>query len=63
MIQVLILIAIIATAVLMVFKNKVENRRIDRSNRLAEKHEELIRMLQEKAKQEANSKENDAAEG
>ena len=57
MIQILIFVAIIATAVLMVFKNKVENRRIDRSNRLAEKQEALIEMLKEK-----NKKENDAEE-
>jgi uncharacterized protein HemX len=52
MIQVLIFIAIIATAVLIYFNKKVENRRIDRSNRLAEKQDELIRMLQEKNKKE-----------
>ncbi|MEO7306011.1 MAG: hypothetical protein ABIR78_09220 [Ferruginibacter sp.] len=57
MIQVLIFIAIIATAILIYFNKKVENRRIDRSNRLAEKQEELIRMLQEKKR-----KENDDAE-
>ncbi|MEO6539885.1 MAG: hypothetical protein ABIN74_02795 [Ferruginibacter sp.] len=57
MIQILIFIAIIATGILIYFNNKVENRRIDRSNRLAEKQEELIRMLQEK-----NRKENDDAE-
>jgi hypothetical protein len=48
MIQILILIAIIATAVLMFFNNKVKNRKIDRSNRLAGKQEELIAMLKEK---------------
>ena len=46
----LFLIAIIAGVVLIFFNNKVKNRNIDRSNRLAEKHEELIRMLQEKNK-------------
>jgi len=57
MIPILIFIAIVAMGVLIYMKNKVENRRIDRSNRLAEKHDELIRMLQEKSK-----KENDDAE-
>ena len=52
MIQILIFIAIIAIGVLIYFKNKVDNRRIDRSNRLAEKQEELIQMLKEKNKQE-----------
>ena len=45
MIQIVIFIAIIATAVLIYFNNKVRNRSIDRSNRLAEKQEELIAML------------------
>ena len=45
MIQLVIFIAIIATAVLIYFNNKVRNRSIDRSNRLAEKQEELIAML------------------
>jgi len=45
MIQMLILIAIIATAVLIFFNNKVRNRQIDRKNRLAEKQEELIARL------------------
>ena len=53
----LIVIAIIAFTVLIYFKNKVDNRRIDRSNRFAEKQEELIRMLQER-----NKKENDEPE-
>jgi hypothetical protein len=48
MLQILIFIAIIAIAVLIYFKNKVENRRIDIRNRLAEKQEELIKMLKEK---------------
>ncbi|MEO6253140.1 MAG: hypothetical protein ABIO79_07545 [Ferruginibacter sp.] len=59
MIQILIFIAIIATGVLIYFKNKVENRSIDRSNRLAEKHEELIRMLQEKKRKENHDAELD----
>lgn len=41
----LIFIAIIVFTVLIYFNNKVKNRRIDRSNRLAEKQEELIAML------------------
>lgn len=55
MIQILIFIAIVATAVLIYLKNKVENRRIDRRNRLAEKQEELIEMLKQK-----NSKEDES---
>jgi cbb3-type cytochrome oxidase subunit 3 len=54
MIQILIFIAIIATAVLIYFNNKVRNRRIDRSNRLAEKQEALIQMLKEKNDQKDN---------
>jgi hypothetical protein len=50
MIQILIFIAIIAIAVLIYFKHKVDNRRIDRINRLAEKQEELIELLREKEK-------------
>jgi Na+-translocating ferredoxin:NAD+ oxidoreductase RnfG subunit len=56
MIQILIFIAIIAAAVLIYFNNSVKNRRIDRSNRLAEKQEALIQMLKEKNTQEDNSK-------
>ena len=48
MVQILIFIAIIAFAVLLYFKNKVDNRKIDRINRLAEKQEELIEILKEK---------------
>lgn len=48
MIQILIFIAIIATAVLLFFKNKVENRKADRINKLAEKQEALIAKLTEK---------------
>jgi cbb3-type cytochrome oxidase subunit 3 len=57
MIQILIFIAIIATAVLIYFNNKVRNRRIDRSNRLAEKQEALIQMLREKNAQKDNPEE------
>ena len=55
MIQILIFIAIIAIAVLLYFKNKVENRRIDRINRLAKKQEELIEILKEKNKKDNES--------
>ncbi|MBL7702003.1 MAG: hypothetical protein JNM14_07110 [Ferruginibacter sp.] len=49
----LILTAIIALAVLLIFNNNVRNRRIDRSNRLAEKQEELMQMLKlHKAKED-----------
>lgn len=48
MIQILIFIAIVAIGVLIYFKHKVENRRIDRINRLAEKQERLMEMLKEK---------------
>ena len=51
MIQIVIFIAIIATAVLIYFNNKVRNRSIDRSNRLAEKQEELIAMLKAQNKE------------
>ncbi len=47
MIQFIIVVAIIALAVLIYFKNRVENRRIDRINRLAEKQEELLDLLKE----------------
>jgi hypothetical protein len=58
MIQLLIFIAIIATAVLIYFNNKVKNRRIDRSNRLAEKQEALIQMLKEKNAHEDDAEKN-----
>jgi hypothetical protein len=52
----LIFVAIIAVTVLLYFNNKVRNRRIERSNRLAEKHEALIQMLKEKNTTEDNAK-------
>lgn len=52
----LIVIAIVAFAVLLYFNNSVRNRRIDRSNRLAEKQEELIQMLKEKTAKEQEAK-------
>ena len=55
MVQILVFIAIIAIAILLYFKNKVDNRKIDRINRLAEKQEELIELLKEKNKNEDES--------
>jgi hypothetical protein len=53
----LIFIAIIALAALLIFNNNVRNRRIDRSNRLAERQEELMEMLkQQKAKEDNTQK-------
>ena len=52
----LIFIAIIAIAVLLIFNNKVRNRKIDRSSRLAEKQEELIAMLKAQNKEKEESK-------
>ena len=55
MVQILIFIAVIAIVVLLYFKNKVENRKIDRINRLVEKQEELIEILKEKNTKEDES--------
>ena len=55
MVQILIFIAVIAIVVLLYFKNKVENRKIDRIDRLAEKQEELTELLKEKNKNEDES--------
>ena len=55
MVQILIFIAVIAIVVLLYFKNKVDRRKIDLINRLAEKQEELIEILKEK-----NNKENES---
>jgi len=52
----LIFIAIIAIAVLLYFNNSVKKRNIDRSNRLAEKHKELMQMLKEKKTHEDNAR-------
>ena len=54
----LFFIAIIAIALLLYFNNSVKNRRIDCSNKLAEKQEALIQMLREKRIQEENEKKN-----
>lgn len=48
----LIVIGIIAIAVLLFFNNSVRNRRVDPSNRFAERQEALIQTLKEnKAKE------------
>jgi len=47
-VQIVIVIAIIGIAIFLYYKNKQENRRIERRNRLAEKQEELIRSLTSK---------------
>lgn len=49
---------IVAITIFLLYKNKQENRMIDRRNRMAEKQEELIEMLRKKNEQE-NKKEND----
>ena len=54
MIQLLFFIGIIAFAVLLYFNNRVKNRRIDRINRLAEKQDALIQMLNDKNNHEDN---------
>ena len=53
--QILIFIAIIAFVVLLYFKNKVDNRKIDRINRLAGKQAELIEILKGKNTKEDES--------
>ena len=47
MITLIIITAIIATAMFIYLKNKMENRGIDRQNRLAEKQEALLQLLKE----------------
>jgi len=54
MIQLLFFIGIIAFAVLLYFNSRVKNRRIDRSNKLIERQEALIQMLNEKHTHEDN---------
>jgi len=54
MIQLLFFIGIIAFAVLLYFNSRVKNRRIDRSNKLIERQEALIQMLNEKNTHEDN---------
>lgn len=51
MIQIVILIAIVATGVLIYFKSRVEHRRNERSNRLAEKQDELMELLRKSSKE------------
>ena len=48
----LIVIAIIAVGVILYFKNKVDNRKVDRHNRLVEKQEKLMEILKEKNTEE-----------
>lgn len=48
MVQIVGFIFIIAIAIFLYLKNKQENRAIDRRNKLAEKQDELIEMLQNK---------------
>jgi 4-hydroxybenzoate polyprenyltransferase len=55
MIQILIFIAILATAVLIYFNNRVRNRKIDRRNRLTERQEALMHMLKKKNTHENNA--------
>jgi large-conductance mechanosensitive channel len=48
MIQLLGLTLIVAVAIFIYIKNKQQNRANDRRNRLAEKQEELMKMLKNK---------------
>ena len=54
MIPLIIFIAIIAAAFFIYLKNKIQNRTIDRSNRIIEKQEVLIRLLKEKNNEDEN---------
>ncbi|MFZ4770571.1 MAG: hypothetical protein ACOYLO_10360 [Ferruginibacter sp.] len=54
MITFIILTTIIATALFIYLKNKMENRSIDRQNKLAEKQEALFQLLKEKNKDDEN---------
>ncbi len=47
MITFIILTTIIATALFIYLKNKMENRSIDRQNKLSEKQEALFQLLKE----------------
>lgn len=47
-----IIVAFVAIFIFITLKNKTANRQIDRRNRLLEKQEELIEMLQAKNKKE-----------
>jgi hypothetical protein len=48
MIQIIILVIILAVAAFVYLKNKQENRSIEHHNRLVEKQEALMKMLNEK---------------
>jgi len=48
MVQIIIAITIVAVGFMLYMKNRAENRRIDRMNRLADKQEELMNRLKEK---------------
>lgn len=50
------LIAVFVT--FLFFKNKQENRMIDRRNRILEKQEEIIKMLREKSEEENKENKN-----
>ena len=52
MVKLVLLIFILAFGIFLYLKNKQENRRVDRHNRLAEKQEELIEMLSRKKETE-----------
>ena len=54
MIPLIIFIAIIAAAFFIYLKNKIQNRAIERSNRIIEKQEVLIRLLKEKNNDDEN---------
>lgn len=58
MVKLVLLIFILAFGIFLYLKNKQENRRVDRHNRLAEKQEELIEMLSRKKETENNKDEN-----
>jgi len=54
MVEIILLIFIIAVVIFIWMKNKQDNRSIDRHNRMVEKQEELLRILNEKDKKEAD---------
>lgn len=58
MVELILLIFILALGIFLYLKNKQENRRVDRHNRLAEKQEELIDMLRKNNETEKNKNEN-----
>lgn len=50
---------IVAITIFLVYKNKQENRMIDRRNRLLEKQEEIIEMLRTKNEEKTETKKDD----